>query len=224
MDKLTNQNASENTLDTAQESLSANDVDFNAPSIAPPAFQLKTSDGFQEEEAMETGMEQENGGFTGAQPPEDPAAIQAKMGTGNPIQRTTFKMASEGPEFHRTDPEKFTHRTGDELEAKSLHQYRVGSNVMRLATSPITIFMHGNTLANYTAARFHKYLVDRGYAPQQGGKIVFITCKAAQQMDEFMLSKGQALADALQAEVHLAKGVVRINADGEANYRLHIVS
>ena len=210
-------------------SLVANDVDFGAPSLSPPPFQLQASDGFEEEqEAAGMGFEGlGNGGFASPTAPpsnEDDSSdtLQLQSATaaftgGGAIQRTTFKLASTGdeaPEFHTTDPQKFASRTSDTLVEKSLHEYKIGETVMQVATSPITIFMHGSTLAKFTAEKFFKYITARGFAPQAGTEIVFITCKGALQEDEFFVSKGQALADKLQATVHLARGNVRINSDG----------
>ncbi len=130
------------------------------------------------------------------------------------IQRTTYKIASEGPEFHQTDPEKYSELMNDELVGKSLHQYKVDEIDLSIATSPITIFMHGGTMAKWTASILFDFLKKRNYTPKPDSDIVFITCSGATLMDEFLVSKGQALADLLGARVHLAKGTVRINSQG----------
>jgi hypothetical protein len=130
------------------------------------------------------------------------------------IQRTTYKIASEGPDFHQTDPEKYSGLMEDELVGQSLHKYKVDEIDLSIATSPITIFIHGSTMAKWTAAELFDFLKKRNYTPQPDSDIVFITCSGATLMDKFLVSKGQALADLLGARVHLAKGTVRINSKG----------
>lgn len=134
----------------------------------------------------------------------------------HPVQRTIYKIASEGPKIHKEDPEKYAERTGDALEEKSLHLHNAGSTIMSVATSPITIFMHGSQMKAWTTDKLCEFLKDRGYQPKPDTEIVFITCKGALQPDEFLIAKGQLLADMLAATVYLAKGNVTINDKGAA--------
>lgn len=131
-----------------------------------------------------------------------------------PVQRTVYKIASEGPEFHETDPERYANLVGDEHVHKSLHRYQPDEIDLSVATSPITIFMHGGTMAKWTATRLFEFLEARHYKPKPDSDIVFITCRGATLMDAYLLSKGQALANLLGARVHLAHGIVKINSQG----------
>lgn len=129
-------------------------------------------------------------------------------------QRTIYKIASKGPKQHEEDPQRYATRTGDPLVETSLHLPEAKEIDMKLATSPMTIFIHGGALAKKNAKQFHEFLKQRGYVAGQVQEIVFITCSGATQMDEFLVSKGQALADELDATVYLAKGNVTINEKG----------
>ncbi|MEQ3162227.1 hypothetical protein AAA214_03635 [Parabacteroides goldsteinii] len=141
------------------------------------------------------------------------SGIQA-MANATPIQRTVYKASREEGTSRIKGIERYANRISDRNEPESLFHLPPGSKLMELATSPITIFMHGTELRAMTASAFADFLRERGFVPSPGTEIVFIACEGATLMDEFLVSKGQALADILDATVYLAKGTVSINSEG----------